>query len=239
MCYIYLYSAQWRTRAGTDMDTKLTKTCASCGQKKPLAAFLQLTGPQGRTYGNICVTCRKTQAENAQAPKEPEEELAPKLQLKIDAKAKVFDAVAKRQRQEFLQERNEKERQKQQQIESTKTQKTKSIAKHEREHRETLFEKNRSDRVKQSYTASSVFGGSEHAAKARQINMVAPTGYGLTNTLNSETVRSFIAWLGADSPFAKATQKAIDKKTTQAKSEKEAPKSEPVSPSHPSRSQKS
>jgi hypothetical protein len=36
----------------------LNKTCLICGNKKPLAAFLQMTGAQGSLYGDVCSSCR-------------------------------------------------------------------------------------------------------------------------------------------------------------------------------------
>lgn len=50
---------------------KLTKTCSSCGQEKPLSAFLMLTEHEGAGYGEICVTCRsKAAAEKASQQQE-------------------------------------------------------------------------------------------------------------------------------------------------------------------------
>lgn len=42
--------------------TSLMRTCIACGIDKPLAAYLQITGAQGTTYGNICSTCRGASA---------------------------------------------------------------------------------------------------------------------------------------------------------------------------------
>lgn len=39
-------------------QTSLMRTCIACGIEKPLAAYLQITGAQGTTYGNVCSTCR-------------------------------------------------------------------------------------------------------------------------------------------------------------------------------------
>lgn len=53
-----------------NLNKTLLKTCASCGKQKPLAAFLQLSGAEGATYGNICSACRKTNLEKSAAEKE-------------------------------------------------------------------------------------------------------------------------------------------------------------------------
>lgn len=45
-----------------EKSTQPTRTCSVCGLQKPLAAFLQMIIGLGTHYGNICSTCRSTQA---------------------------------------------------------------------------------------------------------------------------------------------------------------------------------
>ena len=67
-----------------------TKTCSSCGLKKPLSAFIQVSGPQGRHYGNICATCRSKDAKDKGSSSPFDEVSDLKLKLRIGAKERVF-----------------------------------------------------------------------------------------------------------------------------------------------------
>lgn len=122
----------------------LTKTCSVCGQQKPFSAFLQLAGPQGTTYSNICSSCRKTAMEKSGTKKEPEEQTTISTGFKIDAKAKVQDAVEKREHLKKVKELGEEEQKKKEGIKLEKTRKTDFISKSEREHRETFLKGKRS-----------------------------------------------------------------------------------------------
>src|ERR1700722_17983588 len=71
------------------MDNQLSKTCVSCGLQKPLTAFLQISGPEGSSYGNVCSTCRGSGlGRKIVIPAVEEEHSTSSTGLKIDAKAK-------------------------------------------------------------------------------------------------------------------------------------------------------
>lgn len=91
----------------------LTKTCSSCGQLKPLAAFLQHSGPDASNYGTICADCRKA---NLDKPKLLEEEGSSKSDsgFKVDTKARMAGEQDKRKlrtdtEEQYFEERDEKE----------------------------------------------------------------------------------------------------------------------------------
>lgn len=91
----------------------LTKTCSSCGQLKPLSAFLQLSGPDGSSYGTVCSECRKA---NLDKPKLLEEEGSSKSDsgFKVDTKARMAGEQDKRKlrtdiEEQYFEEREEKE----------------------------------------------------------------------------------------------------------------------------------
>src|SRR5690348_10216895 len=87
----------------TKPNQALLKTCISCGQQKPLSAFLQFSGQLGSTYGNVCASCRKTTLEKP-APKEPEESTRSDSGFNLGSKAKV---AGDRDKQQIRQQREE------------------------------------------------------------------------------------------------------------------------------------
>ena len=79
---------------------QLNKTCINCGLQKQISAFLQISGPEGTSYGNICSTCRGSGLGKAVVipEKEDERQSSSSTGLKIDAKSKVHIDVEKKQR---------------------------------------------------------------------------------------------------------------------------------------------
>jgi hypothetical protein len=79
--------------------TQINKTCISCGLEKPLNAFLQIAGPRGTSYGNICATCRGSGLGKSIVIPEAENEdhnSSTSTGLKIDSKTKIhLDAERK------------------------------------------------------------------------------------------------------------------------------------------------
>lgn len=84
-------------------NNTLLKTCSVCGLQKPLSAFLELTGSEGTTYGNVCATCRKTHLEKEKKPKDLEGTTTSTSGKKIDSKARVAESI------DHLQEKKIKE----------------------------------------------------------------------------------------------------------------------------------
>lgn len=87
-------------------DQTLTKICKSCGLSKPLSAFLQMHSDGGTRYGQICASCRKTQAEAAARLRKSEAESggASETGHRIDAKARVQAEHDKRETRETIDE---------------------------------------------------------------------------------------------------------------------------------------
>jgi hypothetical protein len=73
-----------------------TKICTSCGQRKPLSAFLQMNKAGTASHGQICANCRKTLAENAKRP-QGEDAGTQETGHKIDTKARMKAENDKRQ----------------------------------------------------------------------------------------------------------------------------------------------
>lgn len=81
-----------------------TKICTSCGQRKPLSAFLQLNKAGTVTHGQICASCRKTLAENANRTQKTDDSGTQETGHKIDTKARMQAERDKRQQQTTLEE---------------------------------------------------------------------------------------------------------------------------------------
>lgn len=117
--------------------TPLFKTCSACGQQKPLSAFLQMTGPNGTTYGTICTDCRKANADKLPA-QEQDETTTSNTGLKVDSKAKVADDLEKNKLrfetdEQYYEEREEKDVSNSAEIEKTNVKST-----DEKKHRDFL-----------------------------------------------------------------------------------------------------
>ncbi|GEM_PF-2736270 len=118
-------------------QNQLSKTCIACGLSKPLPAFLQISGPQGTSYGNICSTCRGSGlGKKIILPPTEEEHSSSSAGLKIDSKAKQFADNEKKQNFQDKEEKQEKEAKKREKIVEKETNKTDSRNKDERRHRE-------------------------------------------------------------------------------------------------------
>lgn len=92
---------------------QLSKTCINCNLQKPLTAYLQITGPQGSSYGNICSTCRGSGlAKKVTLPVNEDTGSSSSTGLKIDAKAKVHADLEKKAVLEKRHDEDKKEREK-------------------------------------------------------------------------------------------------------------------------------
>lgn len=92
----------------------ISKTCSVCGLQKPLSAFLQLAGPEGASYGNVCATCRKKHLQEEKRLREVGEGSTTQGSGKqVDAKARLaegFDKLdEKKHKEEIYQLEQEKE----------------------------------------------------------------------------------------------------------------------------------
>lgn len=203
----------------TNPHKPITKTCSSCGEQKPLSAFLQLSGTGGSSYGNICASCRKTALENANRHTDADEVTTSTTGVKIDSKTKVKGEVDKREWLKQLKEQDLEEREKKDQLTQKITQKTQTIAKDEKKHRESYIEKrpfldNKKKPALQSHT---VFGGEEQKAAAGKLDFA--TGpvevtrvAGLVKTTQSPIFQAFKNWLGNAAPIVSAAERAASQK---------------------------
>lgn len=116
----------------------ILKTCSSCGQQKPLASFLQLSGPERGTYGHVCASCRGSQA---QQKIEIEEGSRTSTGFKIDAKAKVQADTDKKTQFDTVEEEYYEERDKEFRDQTRQVQRKDFKAKEEKSHRESFLNK--------------------------------------------------------------------------------------------------
>lgn len=150
-------------------NNALTKTCNSCGEIKPLSAFLQLSGTEGTTYSNICSSCRKTEIEKAKQ-KEKDDLSTTSIGHKIDAKVRVKDVFDKRKLHQETQEEYFEERDKVEEKETRKEKFFETVRKDEKEKREF---RSFLDNSKKTTTrpVERVFGGEEHRAAEGKIDL--------------------------------------------------------------------
>jgi hypothetical protein len=121
------------------MQNQLSKTCAACGLQKPLSAFLQISGPEGTSYGNVCSTCRGSQAgKKIVIPAAEEEHSSSSTGLKIDAKAKIAIDRDKKKAVDEKKVLDKQEEVKRETIAEEKDQKITNKATAEKEHREFI-----------------------------------------------------------------------------------------------------
>ncbi|MBX3709865.1 MAG: hypothetical protein KIT56_04715 [Gammaproteobacteria bacterium] len=209
-------------------NKSLTKTCNSCGLQKPMSAFLQFTGSQGATYGNICAACRKSNNETLDSPKEPEESTTSTTGVKIDAKTKVKGEIDKREYQKQIEEQYFEDREKQDEKLIKAIQKTQHLAKDEEKHRKNFLEKHSfldNSKKPQSTSSSSVFGGEDHKIKEGKLDFAAgPVEYtrvaGQIKLTQSPIYQAFKNWLG-NAPIVSAAEKAAKQQKNASAEKKE------------------
>lgn len=203
-----------------------------------MSAFLQIAGPQGTTYGNICASCRKILAEKPAAPKEKEESTRSDTGHQIDTKTKIAEDIDKKQQRQKIEEEYHKERDKDEELETEKIGKIETLAKDEKKHRETYLEKRsflrtekkteaqritesrkqETQRAVQQALSSEEIIKQEQAIKEEKVK----TGIDLTTGpyLPSQTGEikyqsrdwlGFKAWLGASSPIVQNAEQAAQK----------------------------
>jgi hypothetical protein len=205
---------------------KLTKTCSSCGQQKPLTAFLQLSGPEGSTYGNICSSCRRTAVEKNKGPKEKEESTTSTTGFKIDTKSKVQADTDKEQFHKEKEELYHKERDEDETIQLEQEHKVEKIAKQEKAHRQSLFQKSTSltsNKNDPNDPTQHVFGGEQQTAKEKEVNLKGPfLDTQIPKAKHGTAFRAFLSRLGESSHVARSFLKAAQKeKSLPTVSEKE------------------
>jgi hypothetical protein len=123
------------------MEKQLGKTCVACGLQKPMTAFLQITGPEGSSYGNVCATCRGSGLGKkiTIAPAE-DERSSSSTGLKIDAKAKQHQDRMKKLNIDEKEVKEKKEEQKQEKELHEKLERKEIKAEEEKNHRINYIE---------------------------------------------------------------------------------------------------
>ena len=182
--------------------TSPLKTCANCGQQKPLSAFLQITGKE-TGYGNICATCRKTLKDKVS--KEREDSSTSHTGHKIDSKAKVQAEIDKRQQRKEKEDLYHKEREKNEIRQSEKWEKMDSTAQDAKKYRAKTSFLNSSPKTK-TVTSTPLPGSEEQIAKESQFDFSAPVldaGSGkekYKSARYNQLRHQFKLWLGASAP---------------------------------------
>lgn len=75
----------------------LTRNCLICAQKKPLAAFLQITGAKGTTYGNVCSDCRSKYKDQKGTASSDEDASRGSAGVRIDSKTRVYADIKQKE----------------------------------------------------------------------------------------------------------------------------------------------
>lgn len=180
-----------------------TKTCSSCGQRKPLSAFLQLAAPH--TYGNTCSDCRKTTIDSSETTKE-DEGTRSTTGVKIDAKTKVQHAADKREFDKQVDDSYHEGRDKNEELNIERSEKTTQTAGSERKHREDQEKRSlQESQKKPSISPSSIAGGEAEKAEAGKIELAAgPVEVSRVSTakLHSSIYQSHLRRLGTAAPQA-------------------------------------
>ncbi|OGT58331.1 MAG: hypothetical protein A3F14_03435 [Gammaproteobacteria bacterium RIFCSPHIGHO2_12_FULL_43_28] len=207
----------------------LMKTCSICGLQKPLSAFLQVTGPEGTNYGNICAACRKTQPEK---PTENEEATSSTTGHKIDAKAKARGDIDKKQQLEKVEELYHEDRDKVSEKEAKRTEKITILTAQETKQREQQKSKQSFlDRHKAAQQTIEVFGGEQQTAKEKRIDLTAPvldTYHGLKEKHKGVMFNQFKTWLGGGAPIGSQAPGSHTAGKEQAKKTRETTEKDPL-----------
>lgn len=192
-------------------NDNLTKICNSCGQPKPLTAFLKMPGVKGTViYGNLCTDCRKANLEKLKL-NERDETTRSGTGYKIDAKAKMADDTGKANDKlqtdhDYHEERDEKA-----ENSLAKEAKDQQLIKKEREHRDTFLKKpseSTDKAVSGPQTAAQI-----QAAKEGKVDMkVAQLDIGQVKAVyQSAEFNRFKTWLGASSPIGRQAERMAAK----------------------------
>ena len=150
--------------------TQLTRTCASCGISKPLAAFLHISPTQGTFYGTICSDCRGIESRAKSTDTQSEDERSSTASgVRIGTKEKV--RIEKEQKRTLEEQKNAetKETKKRGQSVFEKLERTGQHEKTEKERREDYLE----GRQKQSflnYQSKKPPGSQQSIESAKQIS---------------------------------------------------------------------
>lgn len=202
-------------------DNVPTKICSSCGQRKPLSAFLQMNASGTARHGQICATCRKTEAENAARRRKTEAEGGGMHETghKIDTKARMQGERDKREEQASVHEDYHQER-KLDDIENKLTQeKSEQRLKTEKKHHDSFLNRrsflNEKKQTPTTSTAEEIQQTNQEAAqeerKKTQHDFSVPyhdPQIAGQLRFQSASFQAFRKRLGKDSPLVRAADQA-------------------------------
>jgi hypothetical protein len=129
-------------------QNQLAKTCFNCGLQKQISAFLQISGPEGTSYGNICSTCRGSGlGKEIVIPEKENEERhsSGSTGLKIDAKTKVHIETEKKQQKQNQKELEIKETKKRESTQDELLERKDKKNEAEQKHRQGYLEPKKKD----------------------------------------------------------------------------------------------
>lgn len=182
--------------------TSLTKMCGSCGQQKPLTAFLYMSSTEGSTYGNICSSCRKAGKDKLKAPSLEDGSGTSTTGNKIDAKTKVKTDLDKKQQFASVEEAYHEEMDKKDQQQLMRETKTQAIAKNDKDRREGYLRRGFLD-SKDKAAASAAAKQQEQQQRNEEnaktdIDYTKPVYIGVAGQAkhHSAAYRQLRAWLG-------------------------------------------
>lgn len=125
-----------------DKPDRLKRVCSSCGEPKPLSAFLHLTGTQGTTYGNICSDCRRM-VRPKKASTEAEDRSTTTSGVRIGGKEKVVIHADRQRHRQGLQDLYKAEVKKRELLKNEKETLAERKLKDEKKHRYFMETKKR------------------------------------------------------------------------------------------------
>ncbi len=120
-----------------NLTSQLTRTCIICGIEKPLSAFLQLSGKDGTSYGNICAKCRSLgKTSKPVTPATEDERGTTPSGIGIRGKEKIYADTKREQKIHTLKELYKKEEIKKQEVIEDKKERISLKEMSEKKHRE-------------------------------------------------------------------------------------------------------
>ncbi|OGT63271.1 MAG: hypothetical protein A3E85_06175 [Gammaproteobacteria bacterium RIFCSPHIGHO2_12_FULL_45_12] len=201
------------------------KTCSVCGMQKPLSAFLEVAGPKGNTYGNICSHCRKDNLIQSRLKKpEKDRDASGKTGIQINSKSKVFSDTERREERQKVEEEYHEDRDLNELLALKVDEKKIGIAHKEKEHRTSFLNKSTTLDTKQQAASKSFADKTKQVQKALQqddasttdrrtkdIHFHVPFVASQTGELKfkSSEYQKVLAWFGKGTPSAKQVKQVL------------------------------
>lgn len=233
---------------------ELTQKCTSCGQKKPLSAFIQLGKNREKTYSKICASCRGTTLEDGSTTQG----------FSIDNKTQILDALEQKEHLEKVDLEKKQEQEKRDRLETEKKQKTETATILERNRRDSYYkqffstprqetapqkstladiqkpdtdpttlateEKTRTEEQARQDTATREKGATD-TQQLTTVDLKELVTDKLTHTkFQSANFQNFRTWLGSNAPLMKVLGQLNQPNQPQTKAEAQKPQAEKPAP---------